>query len=87
MSPRRRVRTADLIAQHRPVLIAVGDALAAKRRARKLTQRELAERCGLQRAYVSAVEQGRKNPTLITLYLMAEELDWSLLGVMRAADV
>jgi len=87
VSPRRRVSSADLVALHAPLLAAVGEAICAQRRARKLTQQELADRCGVQRAYLSALEHGTRNPTLITLSRITDELGWSLTGLMHDANV
>lgn len=39
-----------------------GNALSLLRRSRKLQQRELAERIGVQPCYVSAIEGGKKGP-------------------------
>lgn len=75
----------DLVTLYAPMLRAVGDAIAAKRRAKRLTQQELADRCGFQRAYLSALEHGQRNPTLITMARIAKELDWSLGAMLRSA--
>jgi transcriptional regulator with XRE-family HTH domain len=45
------------------------------RRAAGISQAELAERMGIDRAYVSGLEQGARNPTIITLWHMAKALD------------
>lgn len=39
-----------------------------------LTQAELAERMGVDRAYVSGLELGQRNPTIVTLWHTAEAL-------------
>lgn len=72
---------------HKPMLNSVGRAIGEKRRARNLTQAELAERCGFRSAYISALENGDRNPTLITLARIAEALDWNLPNMMRSADL
>lgn len=46
--------------------------------ARNLSQEELAGRAGLDRTYVSAIERGKANPTLIVLLRLAQALDVSL---------
>jgi transcriptional regulator with XRE-family HTH domain len=39
-----------------------------------LTQAELAERMGVDRGYVSGLELGQRNPTIVTLWHTAEAL-------------
>jgi transcriptional regulator with XRE-family HTH domain len=39
-----------------------------------LTQAELAERMGVDRGYVSGLELGQRNPTIVTLWHTAEHL-------------
>jgi transcriptional regulator with XRE-family HTH domain len=39
-----------------------------------LTQAELAERMGVDRAYVSGLELGQRNPTIVTLWHTAQAL-------------
>jgi transcriptional regulator with XRE-family HTH domain len=39
-----------------------------------LTQAELAERMGVDRGYVSGLELGQRNPTVVTLWHTAERL-------------
>ena len=46
----------------------------AVRRARSLSQEDLAELCGLHRTYVGSVERAERNVTLSTLEALAEGL-------------
>jgi transcriptional regulator with XRE-family HTH domain len=39
-----------------------------------LSQAELADRMGVDRAYVSGLELGQRNPTIVTLWHVAEAL-------------
>lgn len=48
------------------------------RLARDLSQEAVAERMGVDRAYVSALELGRRNPTVITLWQVSIALGVSL---------
>jgi transcriptional regulator with XRE-family HTH domain len=43
-----------------------------------LTQAELAARMGVDRAYVSGLELGQRNPTIVTLWHTAEALEASV---------
>lgn len=40
-----------------------------------LTQEELAERSGLSQQYISGLESGKRNPTVLTLFELATALD------------
>lgn len=44
------------------------------RLAADLTQAELAARMGVDRAYVSGLEQGQRNPTIVSLWHVAKAL-------------
>lgn len=52
----------------------VGQNVRRLRLAAKISQAELAERMGVDRAYVSGLEQGQRNPTVITLWHIAKAL-------------
>lgn len=41
----------------------------------ELSQEELAFECGLHRTYISGVERGIRNPTVVVLEQIAEALD------------
>jgi transcriptional regulator with XRE-family HTH domain len=52
----------------------VGRNAARIRKERGLTQEQLAERSGLSQQYLSGLERGQRNPTIVTLYELAEAL-------------
>jgi transcriptional regulator with XRE-family HTH domain len=52
----------------------VGDNIRRLRLAAGLSQAELADRMGVDRAYVSGLEQGQRNPTVISLWHVAKAL-------------
>ena len=52
----------------------VGRNAARIRREKGLTQEALAERSGLSQQYISGLEQGQRNPTIVTLYELATAL-------------
>jgi transcriptional regulator with XRE-family HTH domain len=60
----------------------VGRNAARIRKERGLTQEQLAERSGLSQQYLSGLEQGRRNPTIVTLYELAEALEVSHLDLV-----
>jgi transcriptional regulator with XRE-family HTH domain len=56
----------------------VGKNVRRLRIAAGLSQAELAERMGVDRAYVSGLELGQRNPTIVTLWHIAKALDVKL---------
>jgi transcriptional regulator with XRE-family HTH domain len=52
----------------------VGGNIRKLRLAAKVSQAELAERMGVDRAYVSGLELGQRNATIITLWHLAKAL-------------
>ena len=53
----------------------VGRNVERLRRARGMTQEQLAERSGFSQQYISGLENGRRNPTVVTLYEIATALE------------
>lgn len=64
----------------------VGRNLARLRRERGLTQEELEVRSGLSQQYLSSLERGRRNPTVITLYEIAQALEVSHIELVKPDD-
>lgn len=52
----------------------VGRNFARIRRERGLTQEQVEERCGLSQQYLSGLERGLRNPTVVTLFEIAQAL-------------
>jgi transcriptional regulator with XRE-family HTH domain len=61
----------------------VGRNAARLRKEAGLTQEQLAERCGLSQQYLSKLEQGKRNPTVVTLYEIAQGLGVSHMELVR----
>lgn len=61
----------------------VGRNLARLRRRKNMTQERLAEISGFSQQYISGVEQGRRNPTVVTLYELAQALGVSHVELVR----
>ena len=55
----------------------VGNNFARLRRAKGFTQEQVEARSGFSQQYLSGLEQGRRNPTVITLYELAQALSVS----------
>jgi transcriptional regulator with XRE-family HTH domain len=56
------------------------------RRAReraKLTQEQFADKSGFSQQYISDLERGRRNPTVVTLYELAQALGIPHLDLLR----
>ena len=56
------------------VRLIVGRNVKRLRLAAGLTQASLAERMGVDRAYVSGLESGQRNPTIVTLWHITKAL-------------
>lgn len=61
----------------------VGRNTARIRKERGLTQEQLAERSGLSQQYLSGLERGGRNPTIVTLYEIAAALGVSHVDLVR----
>lgn len=61
----------------------VGRNAARLRREKGLTQEQLAELSGLSQQYISGLEQGRRNPTIVTIHELAVALEVTHLDLLR----
>lgn len=61
----------------------VGRNAARIRKERGLTQEDLAARSGLSQQYLSGLERGRRNPTIVTLYEIATALGVSHVDLVK----
>lgn len=52
----------------------VGENFARLRKERGLTQEQVEERSGFSQWYISSLERGRRNPTIISLYELANAI-------------
>lgn len=53
----------------------VSENFARIRRQRGLTQEQVAELTGFSQQYLSGLEQGRRNPTVVSLYELSQALE------------
>ncbi len=60
----------------------VGRNVGRIRREKGLTQEQLAEVSGFSQQYISGLEQGRRNPTVVTVYELAMALGVSHLDLL-----
>ncbi len=64
----------------------VGRNFARLRRAKRVTQERFAEVSGFTQQYVSGLERGRRNPTIVTLYHLASALGVSHVELVAPDD-
>ena len=62
----------------------VGRNVKRIRQDRGLTQEQLAERSGFSQQYISGLEQGRRNPTIVSIYELATALGVSHMELVRS---
>ena len=61
----------------------VGRNVRRIRKAKGMTQEAFAERSGFSQQYVSGLERGRRNPTVVTLFELAQALGVSHMDLVR----
>jgi len=62
----------------------VGRNFARIRREKGLTQEEVADRSGYSQQYLSSLERGHRNPTVITLFELAQALGVSHVALVQS---
>ena len=65
------------------VRVRVGKNVLALRKERTLTQEELAHRAAINQTYLSDIERGKRNPSLLVLDRIASALDADLEQLVR----
>ena len=73
----------------RAVICLFGEHVRRRRKARGWTQERLAEQAKLDRTYISGVERGVRNPTLLIAAAIAEALEvevWELLIARESVE-
>jgi transcriptional regulator with XRE-family HTH domain len=68
--------------QDKNFLRELGDVLRERRIAMKLTQAELADRCGLHRTFIGSIERGERNVSILNLRQVVRVLRVSLSDVL-----
>jgi transcriptional regulator with XRE-family HTH domain len=64
----------------------VGRNVKRIRQEKGLTQEQLVELSGFSQQYLSGLEQGRRNPTIVSLYELATALGVSHMELVRSAE-
>lgn len=61
----------------------VGRNVRQVREKNNLTQEKLAEISGFSQQYISGLEQGKRNPTIVTVYELSQALGVNYLDLLR----
>ena len=64
----------------------VGRNVKRIRQEKGLTQEQLADLSGFSQQYISGLEQGRRSPTVVSLYELATALDVSHMELVRPSE-
>jgi transcriptional regulator with XRE-family HTH domain len=64
----------------------VGENVRRIRQDRGLTQEQFAEVSGFSQQYLSGLERGRRNPTVVTLFELATALKATPIDLLRAIE-
>jgi len=63
------------------ILIRFGLMIKKNREKQNLSQEELAEKCGLHRTYISSVERGKRNISLLNINKIEKSLHIKLIAI------
>lgn len=69
------------------VLVALGENIRRQRKLRCMTQELLAQKAGLHRTYLSDVERGIRNPSILCITWIAAALDTSISEITKAIAI
>lgn len=70
-----------------PALVALGSAIRQLRLQRRISQEELAYRCGIDRSYMSGIERGLQNPGVMNVVHIAAGIGVSMRELMAKAGL
>ena len=68
------------------IAVRFGQAVRKLRREQKISQEELAERCGLHRTYISDIELGKRNVSLENIERIAAALERPLSDFFKEVE-
>jgi transcriptional regulator with XRE-family HTH domain len=64
----------------------VGQNFARIRGEKGLTQEQVEERSGFSQQYLSGLERGKRNPTVVSIYELSRALDVDYLELLRPGE-
>jgi len=70
------------VKKEQKVLVQFGAKVRALRQSKNLSQEAFAAKCGLDRTYISGIERGVRNVSLVNLQVLAKALDLTLSELM-----
>lgn len=65
---------------------AFGEVIRKLRKSNSMSQEKLAERSNLDRSFISQIECGRKQPSLITIYQLAKAFNLSASKILSLTE-
>ena len=74
------------MAQKNSVLAAFGSNVRKAREKKELTQERLAERADLDQTYISGIERGIRNPSVLSIVRLAKALGSSVSELSRGIE-
>lgn len=66
---------------------AFGEVIREERKSLQISQEELAHLSGLDRSYISQLECGHKQPTLLTIYELSKALKTSPSSILAKVEI
>ncbi len=84
--PPKKLRASKSTARRCLGRVEYGRNVERVRQEKGLTQEQLAELSGFSQQYISGLEQGRRNPTIVSLYELATALGVSHMELVRSAE-
>lgn len=66
--------------------VLVGQNFCRLRQAAGLTQEEVADRSGFSQQYISGLERGRRNPTVVSLFELTQAIGAEPIDLFRLND-
>jgi transcriptional regulator with XRE-family HTH domain len=70
-----------------PVLLSLGRAIRTARKARGISQEELAHLSSIDRSYMSSIERGGQNPGIVSIARVAFALEMTLTELFAEASL
>lgn len=71
------------MAQHTDILVRFGQRLREKRTELGISQEAFADKCSLDRTYISGIERGKRNVSLLNIDTIAKALGVSIAELMK----
>ena len=71
------------MAQNTDILVRFGQRLREKRTELGISQEAFADKCGLDRTYISGIERGKRNVSLLNIDTIAKALGVSIAELMK----